>query len=90
MFSPKVFIYFLGSLAALIMGTVLLALMNDVLATKTVLDTYPGTKTVCARQQYNYSLKITQCVENRTVAATCKTVESDGPIFDPIISTRCE
>jgi len=68
---------------------VLIALVNDVLSTKTVLETWPGTKSVCARQQYNYNLKITQCVEHRSVPATCNKIESVGPIFDPIVHTEC-
>jgi hypothetical protein len=75
-------------LSAVVM--VFIALTNDVLGTKTVLETFPGTKSVCARQQYNYSLKVTQCVEHRTVAAVCKKVEHKGPIFDPFVNTSCE
>jgi hypothetical protein len=89
-FTPKVFIYFFLALGITIVGTVFLALVNDAMSTKTVLQTWPGTKSVCARQQYNYSLKITQCVEHRSVPATCKKVETAGPIFDAFVNTNCE
>ena len=69
---------------------VLVALVNDVLSTKTVLETFPGQKSVCTRQQWNYNLKVTQCVEHALVTATCKKIESVGPVFDPIISTQCD
>ena len=69
---------------------VVLAMFNSVLGHQTVLETYPGTKQVCSRQQYNYSLKITQCVEHITVAATCKKIEHTGPIFDAFVNTTCE
>ena len=55
-----------------------------------LLDTFPGTKSVCARQQYNYSTKTTQCMEHKSVEATCKKVEHTGPIFGTFINTRCE
>lgn len=69
---------------------VVLALFNSVLGTHTVIETFPGTKSVCSRQQFNYSLKVTQCVEHVTVSAVCKKVETNGPIFDPFVSTTCE
>jgi hypothetical protein len=68
---------------------VLIALVNDVLATKTVLETWPGTKSVCTRQEWNYSLKVTQCKAYANVPATCNKIESVGPIFGPIIHTEC-
>lgn len=58
---------------------------NDV-----VLNTWPGQKSVCARQQFNYSLKVTQCVEYKSVPATCKKVEHTGPIFGTFTNDRCE
>ena len=58
---------------------------NDVL-----LDTFPGTKSVCAHQQYNYSTKTTQCTLYQSVPATCKKVEHTGPIFGTFINTRCD
>lgn len=69
---------------------VFLALVNDAVGTQTVLETFPGTKSVCARQQYNYSLKVTQCVEYKTVPAVCKKIERSGPIFDTFVNTKCE
>jgi len=69
---------------------VVLALINSVLGHQTVLETFPGTKSVCSRQQVNYSLKVTQCVEHITVAATCKKIEHTGPIFDAFVNTTCE
>ena len=68
---------------------VLIALVNDVLSTKTVLETWPGTKSVCTRQEWNYSLKVTQCKAYASVPATCNKIESVGPIFDPIVHTEC-
>jgi hypothetical protein len=68
---------------------VLIALVNDVLATKTVLETWPGTKSVCTRQEWNYSLKVTQCKAYASVPATCKKTETAGPIFDPFVYTDC-
>jgi len=58
---------------------------NDV-----VLDTYSGQKSVCTRYQFNSSLKTTQCVERVLVAATCKKIEHDGPIFGKFTNERCE
>jgi hypothetical protein len=55
-----------------------------------VLNTWTGTKSVCSRQQYNYSLKITQCKEYTTVPAVCKKVEHTGPIFGTFTNDRCE
>ena len=55
-----------------------------------MLNTWAGTKSVCSRQQYNYSLKITQCVEYKSVPAVCKKVEHTGPIFGTFINDRCE
>lgn len=55
-----------------------------------VLDTYSGQKSVCTRQQYNYSTKSTQCVERVLVAATCKKVEHNGPVFGIFTNERCE
>jgi hypothetical protein len=69
---------------------VFLALINEALGTQTVLSTFPGTKQVCARQQYNYSLKVTQCAEYRTVPATCKNIERSGPIFDTFTNVTCD
>jgi hypothetical protein len=64
--------------------------INHIFGEQTVLDTFPGTKSVCAQQQYNYSTKTTQCVRHATVPATCKKVEYRGPIFDTYISTNCD
>jgi hypothetical protein len=55
-----------------------------------VLDTWAGTKSVCAEQKYNYSLKHTQCVRYQSVPATCKKVEHTGPIFGTFTNDRCE
>lgn len=66
------------------------ALLNEALGYHVILETFPGTKSVCARQQYNYSLKVTQCVEYRTVPAVCKKIERHGPIFDTFVNTTCE
>ena len=68
----------------------LLALFNKALGTETVLDTYAGTKSVCTRFEYNYSVKHQDCKAYATVPATCKKVELVGPIFDPIQYTQCE
>ncbi len=69
---------------------VFLALVNEAFGHRVVLDTFPGTKQVCARQQYNYSLKVTQCAEYRTVPAVCKKIERHGPVFEPFVNTTCE
>lgn len=69
---------------------VVLALVNSVLGTQTVIETWPGTKSVCSRQQFNYSLKVTQCVEHITVSAVCKKIEHTGPIFDTFTNSTCE
>jgi len=89
-FTPNIVAYLFLALVAVVSVTIFLALVNDVMATKTVLETSSGQKSICTRFQYNYSLKSTQCAERVLVAATCKKVESVGPIFDPIITTTCE
>jgi hypothetical protein len=55
-----------------------------------VLNTWTGTKSVCAEQKYNYSLKQTQCVRHQSVPAVCKKVEHTGPIFGTFTNDRCE
>lgn len=71
-------------------GLLLLCAINHAFGTQTVLETFPGTKTVCSRQQYNYSTKTTVCVEHKSVPAVCKKTEYSGPIFDTYINTQCE
>jgi hypothetical protein len=66
-----------------------LCAVNDAMATKTVLETWPGTKSVCTRQEWNYSLKVTQCKAYANVPATCKKTETAGPIFDAYMYTEC-
>lgn len=78
---------FAGFLVA--MFAMFLCAVNYAMATHTVLETWPGTKSVCARQQYNYNLKVTQCVEYRSVPATCTKTETAGPIFDAYKYTEC-
>ncbi len=89
-FTPKFVIYLFGGLALFFVGTLFLCAVNDAMATKTVLDTFPGTKSVCTRTEYNYSVKHTVCKTYATVPATCKKVETVGPIFDPYVNTNCE
>ena len=86
---PKYFMALIGAVLAFIVLTVMLALTNKVLGTETVLETYAGTKSVCTRTEYNYSLKYTQCKAYATVSATCKKLRLDGPIFDPIFHEEC-
>jgi hypothetical protein len=81
---------FLGALLLFVIVTVFVALTNKALGTDTVIETFPGTKSVCVRQQFNYSLKVTQCVEHKSVPAICQKKELIGPFFDPIIHTECE
>ena len=88
-FTPKFIIYLFGGLALLVMGTLFLCAVNDAMATKTVLETFPGTKSVCTHSQWNYSLKVTQCKTYATVPATCTKIETVGPIFDPYVNTNC-
>ena len=78
---------FAGFLVA--MFALFLCAVNYAMATHTVLETWPGTKSVCTRQEWNYSLKVTQCKAYANVPATCNKIESVGPIFDPIVHTEC-
>jgi hypothetical protein len=64
--------------------------INHVFGTQTVLETHPGTKSVCAQLQYNNNLKVSQCVRYAVVPATCKTTQYTGPIFDTYNNTQCE
>ena len=64
--------------------------INTTFGTQTVLETYTGSKSVCAQQQFNYSLKVTQCIRYQTVPATCKKIERAGPVFDTFVSETCE
>jgi hypothetical protein len=66
------------------------AVLNEALGHRVVLETFPGTKSVCVATQYNYSVKHTVCTKYQSVPATCKKVERHGPIFDPFVSTTCE
>ncbi len=65
------------------------ALLNEALGHRVILETFPGTKSVCAATQYNYSLKHTVCTKYQSVPATCKKVERHGPIFDTFVNTEC-
>ncbi len=89
-FTPNWVWYLFGSLALFVGGAIILAMFNKVLGTETVLETFPGTKSVCTRQEYNYSVKHTVCKTYASVPATCTKKELVGPIFDPIIHTECE
>ena len=89
-FTPPVVVVIIATLALLFVGTLFLLTVNEAFATKTVLDTYPGTKSVCSRTEYSYSVKHTVCKEYRSVPATCKKVETDGPVFDKFVNTTCE
>ena len=81
----------LVGLAAAAFAALLVALMvNDGFATKTVLETFPGTKSVCVATRYDYSVKHTVCTQHKSVAATCTKTEVAGPVFDTFITTRCE
>ena len=73
-----------------IIGLLGICAINHIFGDQTVLETFPGTKSVCAQQQYNYSLKITQCVRHVNVPAVCKKTERSGPIFDTYVTTDCE
>ena len=55
-----------------------------------VLDTWAGSKSVCAQWQYNAASKTTQCLYYRSVPATCKKVEHTGPVFGTFTNDRCE
>ena len=88
-FTPNWIWYLFGALALFVSGAVLLALFNQALGTDTVLETWPGTKSVCTRYEYNYSLKHTECKAHASVPATCQKKELVGPIFDPIVHTEC-
>jgi hypothetical protein len=88
-FTPKFIIYLFGGLALSVLGLLFLCAVNDAMATKTVLETFPGTKSVCTHQEYNYSVKHTVCKTYATVPATCKKTETVGPIFDPYVNTDC-
>ncbi len=88
-FTPTFIIYLFGGLALFVVGTLFLCAVNDAMATKTVLDTFPGTKSVCTRTEYNYSVKHTVCKTYATVPATCKKTETAGPIFDAFVHTEC-
>ncbi len=88
-FTPTFIIYLFGGLALFVVGTLFLCAVNDAMATKTVLDTFPGTKSVCTRTEYNYSVKHTVCKTYASVPATCKKTETAGPIFDAFVHTEC-
>jgi len=79
-------------LGCIIAGPLLLLVcaIDHAIGTDKVLNTWTGTKSVCSRQQYNYSLKVTQCKEYKSVPAACKKVEHTGPIFGTFINDRCE
>jgi hypothetical protein len=65
------------------------AVLNEALGHRVVLETFPGTKSVCVATQYNYSVKHTVCTKYQSVPATCKKVERHGPIFDTFVNTEC-
>ena len=72
-------------------GALLIALVaNDVMATKTVLETFPGTKSICVATRYDYSVKHTVCTAYNSVPATCTKTDVDGPIFSRFESTNCK
>lgn len=81
----------LVGLAAVSFAALMLSLLiNDGFATKTVLETYPGTKSVCVATRYDYSVKHSVCTQHKNVPATCTKTEVVGPIFESFITTRCE
>ena len=55
-----------------------------------VLQTWNGSKSVCSRTEYNYSVKHTVCKEYKSVPALCKKIEHTGPVFGTFINDRCE
>lgn len=89
-FTPTFIIVLFVLIAAVFAGTLLLCVINDAFATKTVVNTYAGTKSVCAGTRYDYSVKHSICTGYKTVAATCKTTETAGPVFKPFTSTECK
>ena len=89
-FTPDWAIYLFGGLAASFFGLLLAVAINTAFGTQTVIETHPGTKSVCAQQQFNYSLKVTQCIRYQTVPAVCKKTEHAGPVFDTFVSETCE
>ena len=88
-FTPNWAIYLFGGLALFVVGLGLLCAVNDIMATKTVLATFPGTKSVCTHSEYNYSVKHTVCKTYASVPATCVKTETAGPIFDAFTHTEC-
>lgn len=81
----------LVGLAAAAFAALLIALLvNDVMAERTVLETYAGTKSVCVATRYDYSVKHSVCTQHKSVPATCTKTEVSGPVFDTFVSTDCK
>ena len=81
-------VLFLGAIAAAV-ALMMSCVINDSFATKTVLETYPGSKTVCVAQSYSYSVKHTVCNKYKSVPATCVKTQVAGPLFDTYTNTEC-
>ncbi len=78
-------------LAMMAFAALLIALIaNDAFAEKTVLETFPGTKSVCVGTRYDYSVKHTVCTAYNKVPATCTKTEVAGPVFDTFVTTNCK
>lgn len=89
-FTPSFVWYLLIAMAVGFVGLLVLCGINEAFGTQTVLQTFPGTKSVCTLSQYNYSLKHTECKTYATVPATCKKTEHKGPVWDTFVNTTCE
>jgi len=85
--------YIVAIIAIIVTGfwvLIMAALINQKYGTHTVIETYNGTKSVCSLYQFNYNLRITQCMEYKKLPAVCNKIQHTGPIFPSFVNINCE
>lgn len=88
--STSIILGLIGLAMAAFAALLIALIANDAFAEKTVLETFPGTKSVCVATRYDYSVKHTVCTAYNKVPATCTKTEVDGPVFSTFVSTNCK
>lgn len=89
-FTPKIVWIILAAGALTFAGFLVALMINEGAADKTVIETYAGTKSVCAGTRYDYGVKHTVCTGYKSVPATCMKTEVVGPIFKAFVRTECK